>query len=303
MVIKIQKAKDLAGTNWGVCMAIYGAPGVGKTTMVSEAVYSEYGQPVEFIDCEGGARAITHMDDITVLSVIDPANRGEGFKDVKDLIADYIVGKRKAGTIIIDNMSELLNLCVRWVVNNVSRGEGVRPIDRPDIKDWSTITAEMLALTRRLRDFARNSGTNVFFIAWEAPEKDESQGGLIKRDLAFNPSFARQFPGIVDVVGRLTVKGELRELSFAPSTTTASKFRRGGGEAANNVPNVIRYKLGDRPIVDILACLKGGKEWNASKYAGGAVRARVDRASTPNATANSGSSRIIKEEIDSDAAS
>lgn len=269
MVVTVHKAKELAATNWGVCMAIYGVPGVGKTTLVSEAEYSEFGSPTEFIDCEGGARAITHIDDITVLSIIDTSNRGEGFADVKKLLNDYIEKRRKANTIIIDNMSELQNMCVKWVVNHVSRGENVKPIDRPDIKDWSTITAEMLSLTRRFRDFARNSGTNVFFIAWEAPEKDESQGGLIRRDLAFNPSFARQFPGIVDVVGRLTVKGDWRELSFAPSSTTASKFRRGGGEKANNVPNVIRYKLGDKPIVDILACLKGGKPWPANKYTRG----------------------------------
>jgi hypothetical protein len=215
-----------------------------------------------------------------VLSVIDTGMRGDGWSDVKTLVDDYVTGKRKAGTIILDNDSELLSLCIRWVCTHVDRGPTIKAIDRPDIKDWSTVTAQMLALTRRLRDFARNSGTNVFIIAWEAPEKDESQGGLIKRDLAFNPAFARQLPGIVDIVGRITVKGAWRELSFEPTSTTASKFRRGGDEHAMQVPSVIRYQEKDRPIVDILACLKGGKPWPKAKYIRG--NAAIAANSQPN---------------------
>lgn len=268
MVIKITKAKELKAVDWGVCAAIYGNPGVGKTTLVTESIYSEYGAPVDFIDVEGGARAISHLDEVTVISIIDTGLRGEGWQDVKGLVDDYVLGKRKAGTIVLDNASELLSLCIRWVTSHVDRGANVKPIDRPDIKDWSTVTSLMLQLIRKLRDFARNSGTNVFIIAWEAPEKDESIGGVTKRDLAFNPAFARQLPGIVDIVGRLTVKGKWRELSFEPSNMTAAKFRRGGGEHAMQVPGVIRYKEGDKPIVDILACLKGGKPWPKAKYAG-----------------------------------
>lgn len=265
MAIITQKASELAKTPWGVCMAIYGTPGAGKTTLVSEAVYSEFAQPVDFADCEGGARAITHMGDINVHSLTDPRQNGEAFADFERLVEQYISKQRTCGTLIVDNVSELQNLCVRWVVNHISRGQGVGAQDRPDIKDWSTVTARMLMLTRKLRDFARNSGTNVFFIAWEAPERGEGDS-VVKRDLAFSPSFARQFPGIIDVVGRLTVVGDSRSLSFAPSATTAAKFRRGGGEAANQIPDTIRFKRGDKPIVDILACLKGGKPWPTNKY-------------------------------------
>lgn len=265
MVIIIKKASELVGTSWGVCFAIYGVPGAGKTTLVAESVYSKYGQPVDFVDVEGGARVVTHMSDINVLSIEDQRQNGIGFADLRNLVDDYLAGRRKAGTIIIDNMSEVQNLCVRWVVNNISRGAGVPAHDRPDIKDWSTVTAQMLMLTRRLRDFARNSGTNVFFIAWEAPEKGEGDS-IVKRDVAFSPSFARQFPGIIDVVGRITVVGNSRKLSFKPSAMTACKFRRGGGEAAHRIPDEITFKLGDKPIVDILATLKGGEDWPIRKY-------------------------------------
>lgn len=261
---KIIRANEMG--QWGVCAAIYGPPGVGKTTFVSDAADSSYGAPLLFLDVEGGSRTISHRADIDVAPI---TNEGDmGFKHLKDYITDLGDFKldKKYQTVVLDNISETIALCVRHILRTVSRN--IPMIDRPDQYDWGKVNIEMLLLVRDLRDFARVSGTNVFFIAWEAPEKDESTG-RIKRDIAVNPSFARQFPGIIDMVGHMTVFNDkgIREVSFAPSDKTASKFRRSGDEVANQIPDIIRYRKDQKPIVDILATLKGRQPWPVAKYA------------------------------------
>lgn len=257
---KIVKANALGA--WGVCGAIYGPPGVGKTTFVCDAADSEYGAPVLMLDVEGGARTIAHRGDIDVAPITNDA--GKGFEHLKAYRDDLVAARIKYGTVLVDNISEIIAMAVVHTLRTVPRK--IAASDRPDQNDWSKINTDMLLLVRSFRDFARLSGTNVFFIAWEAPEKDEATG-RVKRDLAMNPSFARQFPGIVDMVGHLTVRSTgVRQLSFEASDKTAAKFRRSGDENANQIPDVLRYRREDKPLVDILAVLKGHKSWPADKY-------------------------------------
>lgn len=250
--------------------AVYGAPGSGKTTFLSDAADSEHGIPMLVADAEGGARAFAHRDDIDVASFVDPDADGSGWSDFDDFVNDLIMGRKgldKYKTIVVDNVSELLSLCIRWVVKNISRGQGVTANDRPDQRDWNLVTQRMLIMIRKLRDYGRASGTNIFFIAWEAPEKDE-QTGITKADVAFNPALARQFPGILDFVGYLTVvNATTRRLSFEASRTTAAKFRKSRMDAAQKIPGRFEYKIDDKPLVDILAVMKGGASWPSEKYA------------------------------------
>ena len=263
----IRKATELGA--WGVCLAIYGPPGAGKTTFCADSADSEFGAPVLMIDAEGGARTVSHRSDVHVATITN--EDGRGFQRVKDIYDALVRGDLKYGTILIDNMSELVAMCITHVVRTVQRGSNIS--DRPDIKDWSTITSELLVFTRKFRDYARNSGTNVLFIAWDKPRENPATH-RVKQDLAFNPAFAESFPGIVDVVGYLTVEARgVRHLSFEASRTTAAKFRRSDNEVANNIPVEIRYRKVDKPLCDMLATLKGGRPWPARKYAGVPVAA------------------------------
>ena len=245
--LEIVKAAELG--EWGMSIAIYGPPGVGKTTFCAQAIDSIYGAPVLDLDAEGGARSIAH----TAVEIVTV----DSWEKIKKVSASlFALTDVPWKTIILDNMSEYQSLSIKSVA-------GGGP---PQLQHWGQSTSDLLNLTRAYRDWGRKNSINVFFIAWETPEKDESTG-IIKRDVGFTPSLARQFPGIVDIVGYLSVSsGDTRSLTFAPSRTTASKFRRSLTEAARRMPLTFSYKLEDKPIVDILETLRGGGTWPADKY-------------------------------------
>lgn len=273
----VSRASDLMD-KWGVCFAIYGPPGSGKSTLASQAADSEFAGKVGVCDIEGGARAIGHRSDIDVFSIRDSDaqhDNGMGYQQVEDVLDDLIEGKlvpaaasghTKYGTIIVDNCSELNAYCTYDTLRTVSRN--IDRKDRPDQKDWNTTTARMLLHIRRWRDYAQASGTNVIFIAWDRAQEDRVTN-VMKKDMAFNPALANQFPGLIDMVGYLTINGKgKRTLSFEASASTAAKFRRSANETAMTIPGEFGYDFGNtnKPMADLIDCLKGGKPFPASKY-------------------------------------
>jgi hypothetical protein len=154
-------------------------------------------------------------------------------------------------------MSEYQALCLKEIL-------GSELI--PEIRDWNKNTQEMLAVTRMYREIARRKSINVIYIAWETPEKDDVEG-VYRRDVGFTPSLARQFPGIVDIIGFMTVNtNNSRQISFQASPKTAAKFRRSKIENAVKIPNVIKFGEDDYPLVDLLAVLRGNENWPDKKY-------------------------------------
>lgn len=272
----VRTAKELMAV-WGVCFAIYGPPGSGKSTLAGQAVDSVHAGKVGVVDIEGGARALGDREDIDIFSIFDSdANHdnGMGFSAVEqvldDLISGYLkpsTGEPKYGTIILDNVSELNAYCTYDTLRTVPRK--IDQQDRPDQKDWNTTTSRMLQLVRRWRDFAQASGTNVMFIAWDKAQEDRVTG-VNKKDIAFNPALANQFPGLIDIVAYLTInsKGK-RTLSFEASASTAAKFRRSPTETAMTIPGEFVYEFAsaNRPMKDLIDCLKGGIPFPAANYA------------------------------------
>lgn len=236
----------------GMCIALYGTPGVGKTTLAAQAALSPLGSPVIIIDAEGGTRAVAHMDNVQV---------PEGIRTWKDIIdiSDILArGGHPFKTVVLDNMSEFQSWNMKSIVGD----------KLPQIQDWGRNTNELLNFSRLWRDISRDTGVNVIFIAWESPEEDSSSGvKIIKRDLGFTPSLAKQFPGLIDIVGHLTVNPSgLRVLNFSPSNRSAAKFRRSQTEVAMQIPLQLTYGLNEFPMVDLLNTLKGGEPWPKGKY-------------------------------------
>ncbi|HSW91607.1 MAG TPA: AAA family ATPase [Candidatus Saccharimonadales bacterium] len=256
----------------GTNIVIYGPSGAGKTTICGDLADSEFGAPVTIIDVEGGTSVLSHRDDIDILNVTNEDHKG--WSDVERIVDDIISGKRgfknergvNIGTLVEDNLSELKTLALDHVVRNFDRK--IDPKDRPDLNDYGKATTMMLAHVRKLRDFARNSQTNVVFIAWDIALENDS-GQVYKNAINLNPAFRRDFPGIVDCVGYLNVVMGRRVLSFEASRMTDAKFRRNGTEVANTIPDVLKYKdRGVKPLVDIINTLTGGIPFPRAKYAG-----------------------------------
>jgi len=249
--LKIVKTNTLP--NWGVCMAIYGAPGVGKTTFAAGAADSEYGSPVLYLDAESGIRSISHREDIDVTQITS-------WSQVQAFINAYkMQAEPRWRTIVIDNMSELQTLSLK-----AAQGDS----EMPQIQHYGKATSDILMFTRTCRDLARTRSVNFIMIAWESPERDEATG-IIKRDIGFTPALAKTFPGLIDQVGYLTSADQapyLRTLQFASSSRTAAKFRRSQSENASNIPLAFSYRLEDNPLADLLATLVGDKPWPKDKY-------------------------------------
>lgn len=250
--LTIRKATEME--DWGVCIALYGPPGVGKTTRAADLADSEYGAPLVIVDAEGGTRAISDRSDIDVIDIKSWNDLGRFTSAIRKM--SPIPWK----TIVFDNLSEYQSLCLR----NATQGDLT-----PQIQHYGQATNEMLGFIRLYRDLARTEHVNIIFIAWEAPEKDEYTG-RIKRDVGFTPSLARQFPGIIDIVGYMTARNNppryTRVLDFAPSPITAAKMRRSNNEHAKNIPLQIEFSMEQKPLVDIVNTLRGGLPWPTAKY-------------------------------------
>lgn len=246
-IIPVRNAETM-----GICMAIYGAGGVGKTTIVGQAA-ARYGDML-YIDAEGGASAIKHLPNIQLANVTS-------FRQIENLIKACKAEGTKSPykSVALDNMSEMQNLCIQ----GITQGGPVQ------IQHWGECTAKMLKLTRDVRELSRAFGIHVFYLAWEALLKDD-EGRIQKRGVKFTPSFAEQFPGIVTQVGYMEPidrKPDVRKLTFQVSTKTDAKFRVAPTENAAKIPLTLYVKQGADVLGDVIASSIYNEPFPVKEYA------------------------------------
>lgn len=238
----------------GVFMTLYGKGGIGKTTLAYEAHLCEYTKPAMFLDMEGGIRAIS--DDPT-LKVIHTEQFSETSRFLNKVKLDAEFPWK---TIVVDNISELQSMNLKGL-----SGSGM-----PTLPEYGKSQLEMVDFVRDCRALTLTRGLNIIVCAWDCPEKEESTG-IIKRDIQFTPSLQERYPGLVEIIGHITIYREeppyMRLLDFSPSRRTVAKFRRNRSEIAQQIPLKIPYTLDDRVLVDILNTLVGHEPWPTKKYA------------------------------------
>lgn len=262
--LTIRKSNDMQG--WGLCIALYGPPGVGKTLRACDLADSEYGRPLAIADAESGSRTISHRNDIDVIEI-------KRWSDIEKL-ASYMKRSQDLPwkTVVFDNLSEYNSLCLKQIVGD----------DTPQIQHYNKSTNAMLNFVRDTRDVSRRTKINIVYIIWDAPEKDE-QSGVIKRDVGFTPSLARQFPGIIDMVGYMTAQDSppyMRKITFAAGSRTAAKIRRSNNENAQKIPLTIEFNTAQQPLVDIVNTIVGGMDWPTLKYVRSSQRSTVSNTNT-----------------------
>lgn len=263
----------------GICAAFYGAPGAGKTTLAAEVAQSKYGAPALLVDCEGNTHVLAHHDNDS-LHIVQPHT----WREVSSVVSN--MGKMLKDksfpyrTVIFDNLSEIANMCA----------DGIAPAEGFQLQHYRVLTTRMLELAHDLRDFTRFYPVNVIFIAWETVERISEI--TTRKNLYFTPKLAEAFPGIMNMVGYISVHERrgvyTRRLSFAPSPDTQAKFNRAPTDNAQHIPLEIYYNLDDimsgQPMCDLLDTLIGDAPWNSSKYLAPSRSASAERSNTGNAS-------------------
>lgn len=238
----------------GLFMGLYAQGGAGKTLLAGSI--AELGKSL-YIDAEGGSEILDYREE--EIDYVDAFNYKTFQSVVAGLVREYDSGEHPYDNIIVDNLSELLDLCEDFM--------GIVGNDSHDLQRYNLVKKEFLKRIRQLRDIARKYPVNIILLLWDADERDERK--VLKKDLALTPKLREKFPGIVNIIGHISAvpgKPDLRELSFEPSPKSVSKFRRSPTSSAMEVPYVIQYTYDNLPLPDIIRAIKGEAKWPKNKY-------------------------------------
>jgi phage nucleotide-binding protein len=265
--LKIQRASEQKQK--GKCIALYGRTGVGKTELINRLAKTEYGRPMLYFNIDGGSWVLDN-NDAYIIDVVD--------------YTDFSTPMMKLSTsrklpfkcIVVDNVSSLQ-------VSNITdiqgaTGKSIQGSGMATQQQWGMSTAQLLNVYHMLWVIAQNQGIHVITTAWEDDRTNKVTNQTVRSGIGVTPSLARSLPGMMNMVGHITVKqGGVRVINFDTSPHSDAKMQRRQTKAELSVPLTIAYR--DQNILeDLLNSLVGGIEWPTDKYKGLAAQAKVDYA-------------------------
>lgn len=239
------------------CLLGYGQGGVGKTTLAG--MFADYGpaRDVLVVDGEGGATAISNKAHIDVIQ----ASKWREVEAILKQLERSSPSDIPYRTVVFDNLSEYQTMQLASIV-----GEQLTGVE---IQHWGQNTAAIMRVARRIRDLSRFKGINTVMLAWQYSGEDDVTK-KVRHGVALTNKLAARLPGIVNVVGYLSIVDNpplyTRRLSFAASPRTDAKFRRASGDKASAIPLEIYYGIEQNPIVDILRTLYEGVPFPTKQY-------------------------------------
>ncbi len=224
-------------------MLVYGAPGVGKTTLGATAADVKEMSDVILINAESGDQAldgdlIKHADDIfqakvTTFKQLSRVNeflkahckaREEEDDDALRKMEASLTGvlekdiKRPAyiNTCIIDSLTEVEAYCFNQLLGITSNTRIDEETDTAEFKEYKQNNGMILRLVRNFRDLPMH----VIFICAEQYDKDETNKFKYSPDMT--GKLVKKIQGFMDMVGYLKLvksetSGEVRRLFVAPS--------------------------------------------------------------------------------------
>src|SRR5689334_22074062 len=92
----------------GLFFSISGTGGGGKTTIASEIIYSEHGNPALLCDVDASSDSVLHLVD-KGLTIIQPTS----WNDVLRITKEFARGNSDYKALIWDNVSEIQQLCIK----------------------------------------------------------------------------------------------------------------------------------------------------------------------------------------------
>lgn len=211
-MLKVKSLKDVKSDgNITLNMIIYGASGVGKTTLAATA--AELGK-VLYIDAEAGSKFIDekYKDKIDILTL-------ENVYDLNDVLKIENIKEYK--TIVLDSLTEIMKKLVDKI-------KGTK--EQATMQDWGKIISQMETYIRKFRDLEKN----VIVCALETEKDDE--GIVLKRPSISGKNLPNDIIGFMDVCLYLQNTSQGRVANTEPSQKFYAKNRGG------KLPSVIKQE-------------------------------------------------------------
>jgi len=190
-------------------MMIYGAPGVGKTSLLATAGLHKLTAPILLVNVEGGMLSIA---DSGVLGLKEPPDVVDlkNFEGLEQIFWYLAKGDHPYKSVGIDSLSELQMVNLEGIVKklmNKPSGSGAKRKSLDDIwqEDYGTSTQQLRRVVRQFRDLPMH----IFFSCHDASSQDKDKTETIHPMLT--PKLRAAVMGYMDVIGYMYVDSDAIE--------------------------------------------------------------------------------------------
>jgi len=174
---------------------IYGEPGVGKTTVLATLP-----RPLVVLDFEGGAAVRLRGEDNVYIAEIG------GYKELEEALQE-LNSLKDIKSIAFDGFSVFLQALLDALVQKDGKSNAT-------FVHWNRLTT----IAKRIILSLRKPDKHLVFTAFEKQKKDKDTGKVIEIHPDLPTSIRRYLRGLVDLEGRLVLKGPNRTLVFKDDT-------------------------------------------------------------------------------------
>ena len=214
---------------------VYGKPKRGKTT------FGATGPKPIIIDCnEKGTLSVRNFDDVKVFRV-------DTWTDI-DLAYWYLhSGKHDRETVVIDTVTSLAQLCMKFVLGDEASRDPTKDPDMPSKREWGKVGELMKTVILNFR----NLPMNVVFLAQERRGFSDDEDDAPEVFPEISPSVRSALTPAVDIIGRLFVKEVVEKGGEGDKETKTKVMERRlligaheiyttGDRSESGLPSVIR---------------------------------------------------------------
>lgn len=184
--MNITKAKDIKPENLSVL--IYGAPGMGKTTLLGNQ-----GRRTLIIDVDKGTSVLAGNENVDVVCI------SENIGDMPGIIKE-LQSKCEYDNVCLDSLSELERAMLAYF-GRTGNNKGV-----PSLQDYQRVDCYIIDWCRQLRSLP----CNVIFTAWEKYTEITAPTGekYTRTSPLLRDKNMENLCGLCDIVGRIVTNTE-----------------------------------------------------------------------------------------------
>jgi len=221
-----QTVTTVSDTKFNYNMLIFGDYSAGKTRFAGSAIEVPDLSPVLFLDVEGGMLTLkTTYPGVHRVPITNPQQITDIWKDLRKMNHPY-------KTVVIDSLTELHKLIIRYIMIDVVNEDDERDEDVPSVREYLKATEQVRRLCRRYRDLPLNS----VFTALLTEEVDDKKNKKYKK-INLSKKLAGEVGGFFDEVFYIYVKEVNDQQKRLMLTTRTEEI--GAKDRSNTLPKIV----------------------------------------------------------------